>query len=81
MDRRTRMGLRQFFSAGDAVLDNPIRGLGFFAARMTAADVFLRLLALLAWPIRLSSDYSFNQIPLFNGHLNVGETWLRWRES
>jgi tetratricopeptide (TPR) repeat protein len=46
-------------------LDNPIRGLGFFAARMTASDVFLRLLGLLAAPIHLSCDYSFNQIPLF----------------
>jgi tetratricopeptide (TPR) repeat protein len=57
-------------------LDNPIRGLGFFAARMTASDVFLRLTSLLAWPARLSCDYSFNQIPLFYGHLGSAETWL-----
>jgi tetratricopeptide (TPR) repeat protein len=57
-------------------LDNPIRGLGFFAARMTASDVFLRLLSLVAWPLHLSCDYSFNQIPLFNGHPNSIETWI-----
>jgi hypothetical protein len=57
-------------------LDNPIRGLGFFAARMTASDVFVRLLGLLAWPGKLSCDYSFNQIPLFDGRLGVGETWI-----
>ena len=57
-------------------LDNPIRGLGFFAPAMTASDVFLRLLGLLVWPLKLSCDYSFNQIPLFNGHLKSGETWL-----
>ncbi|MBV8782216.1 MAG: hypothetical protein JO353_12540 [Phycisphaerae bacterium] len=57
-------------------LDNPIRGLGFFGARMTASDVFLRLLKLLAFPFRLSCDYSFNQIPLYNGRPGAIETWL-----
>ena len=57
-------------------LDNPIRGLNFFAARMTAMDVFARLLGLLVWPLKLSCDYSFNQIPLFTGRLGSPETWI-----
>jgi tetratricopeptide (TPR) repeat protein len=57
-------------------LDNPIRGLGFLAARMTASDVFIRLLSLLVWPIRLSCDYSYDQIPLFNGNPLSPETWV-----
>ena len=52
-------------------LDNPLRGLSFFPARFTAAKVWAMLLWKLVWPITLSSDYSYNQIPLF-GYPGVG---------
>jgi tetratricopeptide (TPR) repeat protein len=45
--------------------DNPLMGAGFWTARMTAVKVIGRYLALLAWPARLSFDYSFNENPLF----------------
>ena len=42
--------------------DNPIVGAGFVTGRLTALDVFGRYAALLLWPARLSSDYSWAQI-------------------
>jgi len=45
-------------------VDNPLRGAGFFQARLTAIEILGRQLWLLVWPHPLSSDYAFNQIPL-----------------
>src|SRR5260370_11179786 len=45
--------------------DNPLMGADFWTARMTAVKVMGRYLALLAWPARLSFDYSYNENPLF----------------
>ena len=42
--------------------DNPIAGAGLVTGRITALDVLGRYLALLVWPARLSSDYSWAQI-------------------
>jgi hypothetical protein len=50
-------------------VDNPLRGAGFFSARLTAVEILGRQLWLLVWPDRLSSDYAFNQIPLMSGSL------------
>lgn len=44
--------------------DNPIVGASFGQSRLTAVMVMWRYLTLLAWPARLSNDYSFAQIPL-----------------
>jgi len=44
--------------------DNPIAGAAFLPGRLTALKVAGRELALLAWPARLSCDYSYNAIPL-----------------
>ena len=51
--------------------DNPLVGAGFFPSRMTALAVIGRYLWLLIWPVRLASDYSYNQIHLF--------TWGDWQ--
>ena len=51
--------------------DNPLMGADFWTARMTAVKVIGRYLALLAWPARLSFDYSFNENPLFGW----GSSW------
>jgi hypothetical protein len=45
--------------------DNPITGASFWSARLTAIKVIGYQLALLFWPRQLSSDYSYNQIPIF----------------
>ncbi len=45
--------------------DNPLMGADFWTARMTAVKVIGRYLGLLAWPARLSFDYSYNENPLF----------------
>ena len=63
-------------------LDNPIRYFGWddsfgvltninhwIMGRLTAAKVAARLLYLLICPITLSSDYSYDQIPLFGWNL------------
>lgn len=44
--------------------DNPIGGAGFFQGKFTAIKVLGKEMALLAWPARLSADYSYNEIPL-----------------
>jgi tetratricopeptide (TPR) repeat protein len=44
-------------------VDNPIAHSGFLAGKWTAIKVIGKQLLLLAWPARLSCDYSYNQIP------------------
>jgi hypothetical protein len=44
--------------------DNPLLGADFLAARATAFLVLGKYLWLLLYPIALSADYSYNQIPL-----------------
>ena len=55
--------------------DNPIVGAGFLAGRLTALRVMGKYLALLAWPARLSCDYSWAQIPPASGS---AADWLGW---
>ena len=45
-------------------VDNMIRAAGFWTARFTALKTIGLDLWLLVWPLRLSSDRSFDQIPL-----------------
>jgi len=44
--------------------DNPMRAAGFVAARLTAIKVIGKYLWLSLFPLRLSADYSFDQIPV-----------------
>ena len=53
--------------------DNPILGAGFWAGRLTAVDVLARYLWLMVWPSRLSSDYSWSEIPIAHGSI---EDWI-----
>ena len=55
--------------------DNPITGAGFVAAKLTAVKVIGKYLWLLAWPARLSCDYSYRAIPLVTGDLGSWENW------
>ena len=56
-------------------LENPLVGAGFATARMTAVKVLGKYLWLLVWPLKLSSDYSYNQIPLVDSRLATWEDW------
>ena len=56
-------------------LDNPIAGAGFWIGRLTAVKVLARYLWLALWPVKLSADYSYNQITLVRGSL---EDWVCW---
>ena len=47
--------------------DNPIVGATFWQGRITAVQVMWRYVTLLAWPARLSADYSYPQISLAHG--------------
>lgn len=47
--------------------DNPIAWAGFATGRLTALEVIARDFAVMLWPATLSADYSWAQIPLFNG--------------
>ena len=51
-------------------VDNPLVGSTPFQGFMTAMGVVGRYLKLLVFPRTLSSDYSFNQIPLYGTHSN-----------
>ena len=45
-------------------VDNPLVGADFWTARLTALRVLGRYLWLMAWPQKLSCDYSYNEIPV-----------------
>ncbi|SPE43023.1 conserved membrane hypothetical protein [Candidatus Sulfopaludibacter sp. SbA3] len=53
--------------------DNPIVGTDFWTGRFTAAGVMARYLWLAIWPARLSTDYSYSQIPRASGGI---QDWL-----
>ena len=55
--------------------DNPLTGASFVQSRLTAVSVIARCLSLLFWPLKLSCDYSYNQIPLATGTLH---DWIAW---
>jgi protein O-mannosyl-transferase len=55
--------------------DNPLTNASFIQSRMTALSVIAKALWLLVWPLRLSCDYSYNQIPLAIGSLH---DWMGW---
>ena len=52
--------------------DNPIGGADFWIGRFTAIKVIARYLGLTVWPAKLSSDYSYAQIPLAHS------SWQDW---
>jgi tetratricopeptide (TPR) repeat protein len=56
-------------------VDNPIAGAGFWTGRLTAIKVLARYLWLTIWPLRLSADYSYSEIPLARGSL---QDWIAW---
>ena len=56
-------------------VDNPLTGADFWTARLTAIRVMARYLWLAVWPLKLSCDYSYSQIPLARGSL---EDWIAW---
>ena len=45
--------------------ENPLVSAGFWTARLTAVKVVGKYLWLFLWPARLSADYSYNAVPLF----------------
>jgi tetratricopeptide (TPR) repeat protein len=54
----------------------PVEGVSLLETRMTAVGVAGRLAMLLVWPVTLSSDYSWHQIPLFTWNL---ARWSNWQ--
>ena len=54
-------------------VDNPIIGANWWAGRATALKVMACYLWLAIWPAKLSTDYSYPQIPVASGAL---EDWL-----
>jgi protein O-mannosyl-transferase len=73
-----------------APVDNPLVEAPFLAGRLTALGVLVRQAGLLVWPVTLSIDYSYRQIPVVEGGASaavglaglVGLTlavWALWR--
>jgi hypothetical protein len=50
-------------------VDNPIAGADFITGRLTAIGVLARYVWLVLFPLKLSSDYSYSEIRLFQGSL------------
>jgi tetratricopeptide (TPR) repeat protein len=46
--------------------ENPLVNAGFWTARITAVKVIGKFLWLFFWPAKLSADYSYNAVPLFD---------------
>jgi len=56
-------------------VDNPIVRADFWPARLTALAVVAKYLKLVVWPVTLSADYSFPQIPIASG---TPSEWTAW---
>ena len=56
-------------------VDNPLLGASFIRGRLTAIAVIGKYLWLLVWPLKLSYDYSYNQIPIVTGNAS---DWMAW---
>ena len=56
--------LSRLLEKTDVFADNPLFAADFVTARLTAMKILGRYLWLLIWPVRLSADYGYNQIPL-----------------
>jgi tetratricopeptide (TPR) repeat protein len=56
-------------------IDNPLVGADFLTSRLTAVKVIGKYLWLLLWPAHLSSDYSYNAVPLVGWRLGSLEDW------
>jgi tetratricopeptide (TPR) repeat protein len=54
---------------GIPFIDNPLVEAPLVAGVLTAIGVIGKYLWLFFWPVRLSCDYSYNQIPIFRGSL------------
>ena len=59
-----RLVLGAFVAQHVAFHNNPLAYASFYPRLLTALKVFGRYLRLLVWPATLSSDYSYNQIPI-----------------
>lgn len=57
-------------------VDNPIIGAGPVTGLLTALAVLPRYVWLTVWPMRLSADYSYAQIPLATGSIGDVIAWL-----
>jgi tetratricopeptide (TPR) repeat protein len=53
-------------------VDNPLLGADWLTAKLTAIEVIGKSLGLLFWPLRLSADYSYDQIPLLRWPFTTG---------
>jgi tetratricopeptide (TPR) repeat protein len=49
-------------------VDNPLIGVGFWTARLTAVKVIGNYFWLFVWPAHLSADYSYSAVTLFGWH-------------
>src|SRR5262249_50093450 len=72
-----RAGVAQIAPLPDepSALDNPIVEAGFWAGRLTGLKAVGRELLLLVWPVHLSADYSFAQLPLVELPPRSWEDW------
>ncbi len=63
---------------GQIATDNPLLMADSWTARLTAIRVIGDYFVLFAWPAKLSCDYSYNQIPLFNWNRSFSDNLATW---
>lgn len=56
--------------------DNPLLMLNAVEARLGATGILWRYVGLFFWPVHLSSDYSYNAIPLFDESWHLAHMWM-----
>ncbi len=57
-------------------VDNPLVVASFWQAKLTAIKLMARYAGLTVWPMKLSADYSYNEIPLAHGSPSDWAAWL-----
>jgi hypothetical protein len=58
------LALKSMVQVPPLLIDNPLAHAPLLVRELTALKILFQSVGLLLWPVRLSADYSYNQIPL-----------------
>jgi len=66
------LGRAYFFNSEVTMVENPLRFTEFWPRIFTALNVLAMYVKKSFWPLKLCSDYSYNQLPVINDFSNLG---------